>query len=220
MHEFAVSAIPAPFSTGPPLRWHTRGMLGVNHERAHWLGRNILPHEPALRAWLAKRKTHGLEIDDIVQETYAVLAELPSVTHIRNPRTYLFSVAHSIVLQQLRRLRIVPIHAVAEIDSSNLHVDEIGPERQVGDYQELHRVAELIAGLPAQCRQAFRLRKVDGLSQREIASRMGLSENTVEKHISKAVRLLMKAMEETHEAERLKDSSRRARHHGKVKDET
>jgi RNA polymerase sigma-70 factor (ECF subfamily) len=35
---------------------------------------NVLPHEPALRAWLAGKQVHGLEVDDIVQETYARLS--------------------------------------------------------------------------------------------------------------------------------------------------
>lgn len=164
-------------------------------ERTLWLARHILPHEPALRAWLQRRSSPRLEIDDIVQETYAVLAELASVSHIQNPRTYFFSVAQSIVLQNVRRLRIVPIEAVAEIDLLNRHVEEIGPERHVADRQELRRVAELIASLPEKCRLAFKLRKVDGLSQREIAERMRISENTVEKHVGKALRILMKAMQ-------------------------
>lgn len=40
------------------------------------------------------------------------------------------------------------------------------------------------------------LRKIDGLSQREIASRMNISESTVEKHLAKALRLLMIAVSE------------------------
>ncbi|MBC7168934.1 MAG: RNA polymerase subunit sigma-24, partial [Phenylobacterium sp.] len=50
----------------------------VSKERAVWLAQRILPHEPALRAWLSRR-TAGLEVDDIVQETYAILAGLGEV---------------------------------------------------------------------------------------------------------------------------------------------
>jgi RNA polymerase sigma-70 factor (ECF subfamily) len=42
----------------------------------------------------------GLEPDDIVQETYAVLAGLPSVAHIQSPRAYAFQTAQSIILRQ------------------------------------------------------------------------------------------------------------------------
>ncbi len=171
-------------------------MLRVSSDRAAWLADNVLPHEPALRDWLGRRKVLRLEVDDIVQEAYAVLASLDSVAHIQNPRTYLFSTAHSIILQYVRRLRIVSIETVAEVDRLGIHIDEMSPERCAADHQELRLIAELIAALPTKCREAFTLRKVEGLSQREVAHRMGVSENTVEKHIGKSIRILMGALHE------------------------
>ena len=53
--------------------------------RARWIAVNIMPHERAIRSWLAKR-THDLDIDDIVQEMYARLAALDDAENIRNPR--------------------------------------------------------------------------------------------------------------------------------------
>src|SRR3546814_20809608 len=60
--------------------------------------------------------------------------------------------------------------------------------------QELRRIGALIAALPAKCREAFVLRKVQGLSQREIAGRLRISENTVEKHVGTGLRLLMRSL--------------------------
>src|SRR3546814_9854018 len=60
--------------------------------------------------------------------------------------------------------------------------------------QELRRIGALIAALPAKCREAFVLRKVQGLSQREIAGRMRIRANTVEKHVGKGLRLLMRSL--------------------------
>lgn len=161
--------------------------------RAQWLAANVLPHERALRAWLGPRAAGG-EVDDIVQETYAILAGLPTVDQIHNVRAYMFQVAQTVVLQRLRRAAIVRIDAVEEIEALRISNDEPSPEQLVSDRQELRQVAMLIAALPPKCREAFVLRKVDGLSQREIARRMGVSEGTVEKHIAKGVRLLMDAM--------------------------
>jgi RNA polymerase sigma factor (sigma-70 family) len=167
-------------------------MSRVSDERAQWLAQHVLPHEPALRAWLVRGRDGGLDPDDVVQEAYATLAALDSVAHIRNPRTYLFSVAHSVALSYVRRARVVRIEAMAELGAPDVLVDEDPtPERIVADRQELRLVAALIRSLPGKCREAFTLRKVEGLPQREIARRMGVSESTVEKHISKALRLLM-----------------------------
>lgn len=169
-------------------------MTLASHERAIWLARNALPHEPALRAWLARRTLAGLEVDDIVQETYAILAGLERVDHIVNGRTYMFEVAKSVVLRALRRGRIVAFEALAEAEGLEPPSGEPSPEMVAADRQELSRIAALIAGLPAKCREAFTLRKVHGLSQREVARRMGVSENTVEKHVGKGIGVLMNAL--------------------------
>jgi RNA polymerase sigma-70 factor (ECF subfamily) len=44
-----------------------------------------------------------------------------------------------------------------------------------------------VAQLPLQCRRAFLLKKVYGLSQKEIAGYLGISESTVEKHVAKGL---------------------------------
>jgi RNA polymerase sigma-70 factor (ECF subfamily) len=169
-------------------------MTLATHERAIWLARHALPHEGALRAWLARRPLAGLEVDDIVQETYAILAGLQSVDHILNGRTYMFEVAKSVVMRALRRSRIVAFEALAEAEGMEPPSEAPSPETVAVDRQELTRIAALIAGLPAKCREAFTLRKVHGLSQREVAQRMGVSENTVEKHVGKGIGILMNAL--------------------------
>jgi RNA polymerase sigma-70 factor (ECF subfamily) len=59
-------------------------MRAIDRDRTRWFLRNILPHEPALRSWLGRGHPAGLEIDDIIQEAYAVLADLDTVEGIRN----------------------------------------------------------------------------------------------------------------------------------------
>lgn len=163
-------------------------------DRSLWLARHVLPHEPALRAWLRRRRVDGLETDDIVQETYAVLAALGSVDHIESPRAYAFQTAQSVILRHLRRARVVRIDALGDLELLNTPLDDPSPEHQTSARQELRQVSELIAALPSKCREAFTLRKLQGLSQREVAGRMGISESTVEKHIGRALRTLMDAM--------------------------
>ena len=63
-----------------------------------------------------------------------------------------------------------------------------------GTETTIRRLAELIDDLPPKCREAFVLRKVRGLSQREVAAAMSLSENTVEKHIGKALAALCRVI--------------------------
>lgn len=160
--------------------------------RAAWIGRHILPIEPALRQWLRARVAGaGLEVDDVVQETYAVLGALASLDHVRNPRNYAFQVAQSILLAQYRRARIVPIDYLAELDQLDLAADVPGPEQEASGRQELARLAGLIGELPDRQREAFALLKLQGLSQREAAQRMCISESTLEKHVARALATLL-----------------------------
>ncbi len=159
-------------------------------ERALWLARYVLPHEPALRAWLHRKNAPGLEVDDIVQETYARLSMISKVESIRDPKTYMFQVAHSIIVSSIRRSRIVPILAVARLEALETPADEPDLETQVDDHQELERLAEAISRLPGKIRDVFILRRVHDVPQREVARRLHLSENTVEKHMSKGFALM------------------------------
>lgn len=162
----------------------------ITLERARWLGRHILPHEPALRTWLMRRTVQDIDADDIVQESYALLAELSTVDHISNPRAYLFRTAQSLILQQIRRANVVSIQAIEDLEHFEARSDAPSPEEEVSDRRELQRLADALATLPSRCGEAFRLRRIEGMTQREVASNMKLSESTVEKHIGKALRIL------------------------------
>lgn len=166
-------------------------MRTIDRERTRWFLRNILPHEQALRSWLARRQPLGLEIDDIIQEAYAILADLETVEEIRFPRAYLYQVVRSIITRHVRRARVVSIRTMDDLTALD-HADETpSPERIAIDRDQLRRLAEAIASMPDRTQEAFILRRVDGLSQREISARMAISENTVEKHISRGLRFLV-----------------------------
>ncbi|MET0288827.1 MAG: sigma-70 family RNA polymerase sigma factor [Pseudoxanthomonas sp.] len=166
-------------------------MRALDRQRTAWLAAHVLPHEPELRGWLARHRVRGLEVDDVIQETYAILSGLAEVGHITQPRAYLYTTAQSVLLQHVRRARIVSIETVAEIERLDISSDELSPERHAIAGQELRRIGQALATLPDKCRQVFVMRKVEGLSQREIALQLGISENTVEKHVVKGLKLLM-----------------------------
>lgn len=163
-------------------------------ERALWLARNILPHEPALRAWLQKRLVAGLDVDDIVQETYTRLSSAGSVAEIRDPKRYAFQTAHSVIVSHVRRSRVIPIQSIANLEAIDAIADGPDPETFAVDRDELNRLALAIADLPGKIRDVFVLRRVRGLSQREVAEQLGLAESTVEKHMSKSFRHLSALM--------------------------
>ena len=51
-------------------------------------------------------------------------------------------------------------------------------------------IQDAIATLPEKCREVFMMSKIDGLKNREIAEKLNISEKTVERHMSIALRKL------------------------------
>ena len=160
-------------------------------ERALWLGRHVLPHEATLRAWLRRRRLQGLEVDDVIQETYSRLIAADSVAHVLDAKSYAFQIASSVVIDHLRRMKVVSIASVPDLEAIEIRSEEPSPERQAIDRAELHRLADAIAALPLRVREVFTLRRIHGLSQREVAEKMGISESTVEKHMSRGFLIML-----------------------------
>src|SRR3546814_21119506 len=88
--------------------------MNFDRERTRWFFRSILPHEPALRAWRGRCMVPGIDPDDIIQESYAILAGLDRVDSIQHPRAYLFQIARSQITRHVRRARIVSLNRSEE----------------------------------------------------------------------------------------------------------
>ena len=160
-------------------------------ERGRWLARNVLPHEPMLRARLRRLYVHGLEIDDIIQETYARIVSQPSLEAIRYPRQYMIQTANSIIFDHIRHSRVISISSSGDLDQLEIVSPEPDAEAQVEFREEIGQIAELLATLPRTTRETLICRRVEGLSQIETAERLGISVKTVEKHMAIGVLKLM-----------------------------
>lgn len=160
-----------------------------------WVGSHVLPHEADVRTWLRRWSGRHQDIDDVIQEAYCRLAALDDISHVGNGRAYLFQTARNIVLEQIRRSKIVRIDNMTDIGAVTV-VDEAPPmDRVVAGARELQRVERLIASLPQKCREVFVLRRIHGVSQREIARTLGMSEAAVEKQASRGLKLIMSQLE-------------------------
>lgn len=155
-----------------------------------WFAREILPLESALMQYLQHNWRNRSDIADLRQEVYtrvfeAALKELPE-----KPRQFLFSTARNLLVDRVRREQIVPIEAATDLDALNIAMDAPGPDRTVLARDELRHVQAALDKLPPRCREAVVLRRIEGLSRKEIAQRMGIAEDTVTEHLIKGMRLL------------------------------
>jgi RNA polymerase sigma-70 factor (ECF subfamily) len=160
-----------------------------------WVGSHVLPHEADVRAWLKRWTRRDQDIDDVIQEAYCRLAAMDDVTHISNGRAYLFQTTRNIVLEQVRRSKIIRIDNVTDLGSLNIVDDTPTLDRIVAGARELQRIAQLIERLPPKCRQVFILRRIHGVSQREIAQMLGMTQTAVEKQAARGLKSIVSALE-------------------------
>jgi len=160
-----------------------------NQERRAWFRREILPLEPRLRAYLRRIAPRDVDVDDLTHDILVRLISTPGWRQVGSPAAFVRTTARNLVYDLLRRRRVVPIDFVADLESVEFLDPGADAETALIGRDELRLLSSLVEGLPPQCRRVFTLRKIDGLSPREIAERLGLSVSTVEKHLVKALRI-------------------------------
>ncbi len=158
-------------------------------EQERWFTCEVVPYEPALRAWLWRHHPSlKEEVDDIVQESYLRLMRARAAGPLRCPRTYLFGIARHVALGihcEKRHISFTPVNELPEADTIEAKGDVIA---MVTHHQELALTAEAIKQLPDRCREIVSLHTVEELSYREIADRLGLAEVTVRVQMARAVK--------------------------------
>ena len=155
-----------------------------------WFTEEILVHEEALQRYLHRCWPHRDEVPDLRQDVYARVYQAAGKGLPQQPKAFLFATARHLMADRARRARVVSIQPMGDFEPSHVLVDDVSPERWCGGRQALKRLADAFDRLPDRCREVVWLRRVEELSQKDVALRLGISEKTVEKHIAKGMRLL------------------------------
>lgn len=174
-----------------------------------------LESEGVLRAYLFRYVRNPADVDELLQETYARLLVAHPVrgSEVRSVRALALTIARNVALDWLRHRDVVPMDLVSDLASLDVLDEKAQVDEIVNSHQELALLAEVIAELPKRSRQVFTLRRVYGLSQREIAQRLGIREETVEQMLARAVRRCAEALFAREvAADRPKSLSERLRH--------
>jgi RNA polymerase sigma-70 factor (ECF subfamily) len=156
-------------------------------ERTRWFTEEVHPHESSLRAYLRGSFPAIRDVDDVVQESFLRIWRARAARPIHSARAFLFQVARHLALDLVRRERVAPFVPVRDL--STLPVLATGPDAAtaVSDHEKLLFLADAIEALPARCRQIVILRKLQSIPQREVASRLGLAEKTVEAQLARGL---------------------------------
>lgn len=129
---------------------------------------------------------------DLTHETFLRFHQFIQSTPPNNARALAFSIAVNLATDYQRKTKVrQKVMVDKEHESCRLpnaqSLADTEPERIVMAHQQLQLVYAALDELPVDCRNAFLMQSIDGLTQAQIASRLGVSQ-------VKVYRLLLKAM--------------------------
>jgi RNA polymerase sigma factor (sigma-70 family) len=159
-----------------------------------WFVREILPLEPILVRFLHRNWTEEAEVADLRQEAYVRVYEAAAKERPVYAKAFLFQTVRNLVIDRLRQKNVVSIETIPDFESLNVSSDDPSAERYVLARQQIRLLRDALEQLPPRCREVVVLRKIEGLSQREVAKRLNITEDTVEHQVAKGIRALARAV--------------------------
>ncbi|MBO9710289.1 MAG: RNA polymerase sigma factor [Caulobacter sp.] len=159
-----------------------------------WFFREIFPLEAALTRFIRRNWRNESDVADLRQEIYARIYAAARERLPLQPKPFLFTTARNHLINTAKRGQIVSFEHVADLESSPVAVDILTPERSLTARDELRLVQAGLERLPPRCREVVTLRKIEGLSTREVAARLNVGVDTVEQQMVHGMRALVDFM--------------------------
>ena len=146
--------------------------------------------------FLAARAGSLAAAEDLTQELYIKLAARERTEDVGNPTALLYRMALNLMLDRARgetrsAVRDTAWRQAVRTEIGGVDIAEEPPaDEAAASAQRMRRLIAAVQQLPPQAGRAFRLHKLEGLSQAETAQAMGLSVKAVEKHVAAALKAL------------------------------
>lgn len=160
------------------------------------LVRAFFERRGSLILFLAARTRDMATAEDLVQDLYLKIAGLDPSTEVRAPEALLYRMAANLMVDHVRSAqRSSRRSAEWRIETRTVlggHdvAREAAADEVVMGKERVRQLAAAVAGLPPQMGRAFRLHKLEGMSQAQTAKAMGVSVKMVEAHIAAAIKQL------------------------------
>ncbi|MCO7515661.1 sigma-70 family RNA polymerase sigma factor [Pseudomonas guariconensis] len=142
-------------------------------------------HNGWLNTWLRARLGNSSDAADLAQDTFMRVLAARNVEAIREPRTYLSSIARALMIDRFRRRAVEQ----AYLDALALRPEplDISPETRLLILETLTAVDAMLDGLGERTRTVFLAVQLEGLSYVATAQRLNVSVTTVKKHMIRAM---------------------------------
>ena len=138
---------------------------------------------------------------DLVQDAFLKLWEKSDSVSIKSPKAYLFQAVRNNCLNHIRHLNIKRsadkklAEEMMELENS-IYFKSADPLVTLFEKEIESKIQDLVQSMPEKCRKVYQLSRNDYLKNKEIAAHLGISVKMVEKHISKALRILRSGVSE------------------------
>lgn len=140
-----------------------------------------------LMRFLTRRTGCAATAEDLLQEAWIRLSRLPATDVIDSPSAYLRRMANNLAIDHARASERRPLDAMEVEELLSLADEAPDTERAVSDAQQLQHLLAIVAELPERRRELFIAARVEGVAQRELAERFGISLRTVELELHRAL---------------------------------
>jgi RNA polymerase sigma factor (sigma-70 family) len=159
-----------------------RAILGVSGVDV-WFCREVLPLESILMQYLRRNWANASDIADLRQDVYVRVYEAAQKQLPESPKSFVLTTARNLLVDRVRRERVIPIETVTDLEALAIASGDVSADRVVIARDALNRLQIALESLTPRSREAILLSKVEGLSRRQIAIRMGIAEDTVKHHL-------------------------------------
>ena len=157
-------------------------------------------HSPSLKVLpLLKTRGNGVIGEATGRRTPLCFAQAQAATeaalacffigHIHHhiPKAYLFRIAKNLALDELDRRSRKMTDFIEECEAASMVELSENMDEQIQAEQSVLLHCKAATMLPKRCREVYLLRKVHGLSHKEIAARLDISLSAVGKHLTKGM---------------------------------
>lgn len=149
---------------------------------------SFLEQQGPLKNFILRILKRPQDVEDIAQETFIRAIKSEARNEIEFPKAYIYRIARNLAFEALKKKHIQLTEYIEDCSLERLPMSEEFVENEYAINERMRKVKDAIADLPPQCQRVFIMHKVYGFKYREIASQLGISMSTVEKHIISGLR--------------------------------
>lgn len=169
--------------------------MSVIRQIDRWFVDEVLPHERTLLAAAARMCSTADEARDLVQEVFTRMLATEGWQAIGDPLGYMLRMARNIVIDRLRRSKVVEFRRILDIEDFDVEDDAPDQHRILAGKHAVEELERALAELPEPCRIAFVRCRMENQSPSVIARELDMSLSTLEKRLARAIQLLAAALD-------------------------